>query len=92
MAEVDIDSKLNYEAEYSKYLKNVKKKGNSIQANCPFHKGGNEKKPSFSVDLKTGRKFIGFELNSEYFQIAKKRVKDYLMQKLLSKQSNDIII
>lgn len=55
MAEVDIDSKLNYEAEYSKYLKNVKKKGNSIQANCPFHKGGNEKKPSFSVDLKTGR-------------------------------------
>ncbi len=42
--------------------------------------------------LKTGRKFIGFELNSEYFQIAKKRVKDYLMQKLLSKQSNDIII
>ena len=55
MAQIDIDSKLNYENEYSRYLNNVKKKGNSIQANCPFHKNGNEKKPSFSVDLKTGQ-------------------------------------
>jgi len=55
MLEVDIDAKLNYEKEYSRYLKNVKIKGNSIQANCPFHKGGNEKKPSFSVELKTGQ-------------------------------------
>jgi len=55
MNTVDIDSKLNYEREYSKYLNNAKVKGNSIQANCPFHKNGNEKKPSFSVDIKTGQ-------------------------------------
>ena len=67
MAEVDIDSKLNYEAEYSKYLKNVKKKGNSIQANCPFHKGGNEKKPSFSVDLKR-RKLYKVRLTNEKYR------------------------
>ena len=55
MNTVDIDTKLNYEREYGKYLNNIKIKGNSIQANCPFHKNGNEKKPSFSVDLKTGQ-------------------------------------
>ncbi len=55
MSEIDIDAKLDYKTEYSKYLKNIKVKGDSIQANCPFHKNGNEKKPSFSVDLKTGK-------------------------------------
>ena len=38
MADVDIDSRLDYKSEYSKYLKNVTIKGNSMKANCPFHK------------------------------------------------------
>lgn len=64
MSNIDIDARLDYKTEYSKYLKNIKEKGNSLQANCPFHKNGNEKKPSFSVDLKTGQ-YKCFACNEE---------------------------
>ena len=56
MAEnIDIDSRINYAEEYSKYIRNAKVKGNQLIGNCPFHKNGKEKKPSFMVNLQTGQ-------------------------------------
>ena len=52
---IDIDSRINYAEEYSKYIRNAKVKGNQLIGNCPFHKNGNEKKPSFMVNLQTGQ-------------------------------------
>ena len=54
MSQIDLDNKLNYREEYSKYLKNIKVQGNELLANCPVHKNGNEKKPSFCVNIPTG--------------------------------------
>ena len=54
MSQIDLDTKLNYREEYSKYLKNIKVQGNELLANCPVHKNGNEKKPSFCVNIPTG--------------------------------------
>ena len=31
--------------------------------------------------LKTGRNFIGFELKKEYFEVAKTRIKNYLIER-----------
>lgn len=47
-----IDDAINYEVEYMNYLNGAKKNGNSIIAKCPFH---DDDKPSFSVDLTTGK-------------------------------------
>lgn len=47
-----IDDAINYEEEYKTYLQGVKKNGNSLIAKCPFH---DDSKPSFSVDLMTGK-------------------------------------
>jgi len=54
MAQIDLDTKLDYKQEYSKYLKNIKIQGNELLASCPVHKNGNEKKPSFCVNIPTG--------------------------------------
>lgn len=54
MSQIDLDSKLDYREEYSKYLKNIKVQGNELLANCPVHKNGNEKKQSFCVNIPTG--------------------------------------
>ena len=47
---IDIDSRINYAEEYSKYIRNAKIKGNQLIGNCPIHKNGNEKNPSFVVN------------------------------------------
>lgn len=47
-----IDDAINYEEEYKTYLKGAKNNGNSLIARCPFH---NDDKPSFSVDLTSGK-------------------------------------
>lgn len=58
-----------------------------IKAGCP--EGGIILDPFFGagttglVALKQNKKFIGIELNKEYIQIAKKRLKPYLEQKTL---------
>ena len=54
MSQIDLDTKLNYRDEYSKYLRNIKIQGNELLASCPVHKNGNEKKPSFCVNIPTG--------------------------------------
>lgn len=50
--QVDMDSYINYEQEYSKYLSKIKKTGNQITALCPFHDDTNA---SLSVNLVTGK-------------------------------------
>jgi uncharacterized protein (DUF927 family) len=55
MSQIDLDNKLDYREEYQKYLKNIRIQGNELLANCPVHKNGNEKKPSFCVNIPTGR-------------------------------------
>ena len=55
MSQIDIDNKLDYKTEYSKYLKNIKIQGDEVIANCPVHKNGNEKKRSFCVNIPTGK-------------------------------------
>ena len=52
---IDIDSRINYAEEYSKYIRNAKIKGNQLIGNCPIHKNGNEKNPSFVVNIETGQ-------------------------------------
>lgn len=42
------------------------------------------------VSLKQGKKFVGIELNPEYIEIAKKRLRPYLEQRKLSSQFKQI--
>lgn len=51
MSHIDIDRLINYEAEYRNYLKGIKPSKGNIVSLCPFHQ---DKKPSFSVNLKNG--------------------------------------
>ena len=50
--DIDIDQVVNYEAEYSRYIKNHKKHDGQITGACPFH---DDKKDSFSANTKTGQ-------------------------------------
>lgn len=52
MAEVNIDSIVDYKAEYWAYVKKPKLSGHSLTGLCPFHDDHNN---SFSVDLQTGK-------------------------------------
>lgn len=52
MAEVNIDSIVDYKAEYWAYIKKPKLSGHSLTGLCPFH---NDHNNSFSVDLQTGK-------------------------------------
>ena len=47
----NIDDHINYEKEYSSYLKKVKIRGDRLTALCPFH---DDKNASLTVQLKTG--------------------------------------
>ncbi len=48
--------KLKTELELTEILrfKTIKDASRNIQTNCPFHKGGNEKKPSFGIQKENG--------------------------------------
>lgn len=50
--QLNIDDFVNYEAEYKSIIKGAKLSGNSLVGRCPFH---DDKKNSFSADLKTGK-------------------------------------
>ena len=54
MDNVDLDRIVDYKAEYTAAMSREKLRisGDSILGLCPFHQ---EKNPSFSVDLKTGK-------------------------------------
>ncbi len=49
---LNIDDFVNYEAEYRSVIKGAKSGGSSLVGRCPFH---DDKKDSFSADLKTGQ-------------------------------------
>lgn len=49
---VDLDRVVDYKREYSPYVKHAKISGDQMTGLCPFHE---DKKDSFSVDLKTGK-------------------------------------
>lgn len=49
---INIDDFVNYEQEYRAYVKKAVVIGNNLTGLCPFH---DDKKNSFSVDLKTGK-------------------------------------
>ena len=50
--QLNIDDFVNYEAEYRSVIKGAKPSGSSLVGRCPFH---DDKKNSFSADLKTGQ-------------------------------------
>ncbi len=52
IVDVDIDQLVDYEAEYSIYVKKPHISGNNLTGLCPFHDDRNN---SFSVDLQTGK-------------------------------------
>lgn len=54
MGQVNIDDKIDYLGEYRKFLKDGKINGDNLQTFCPFHKMGQEKRPSFCVNIKNG--------------------------------------
>lgn len=49
---VNIDTFVNYEKEYSRYVKKPQINGKSLTGLCPFH---DDRNASFSVDLKSGK-------------------------------------
>ena len=67
MEKLDIDSFIDYRAEYTSVIKKAQISGDSLTGLCPFH---NDSNSSFSADLKTGQwycfaegeggNFIGF--------------------------------
>ena len=48
----DIDSFVDYKAEYQTYVRKAQIRGDNLTGLCPFH---TDSHPSFSVDLKTGK-------------------------------------
>lgn len=56
MDKVNIDELVNYKEEYTKFVQKPEFKHDRMVSLCPFH---DDRKPSFSVDLKTG-KFVCF--------------------------------
>lgn len=70
MSEINIDEIVNYKQEYEKIVHKFKVQGDRLTGLCPFH---DDKKESFSVDLKTGKyncfacgesgNFINFKAN-----------------------------
>lgn len=50
--QLNIDDFVNYEAEYKSIIKNAKLNQSSLVGRCPFH---DDRKNSFSADLKTGQ-------------------------------------
>ena len=52
VAEINIDSIVDYRAEYSRVVKKIKPAGDNIVGLCPFH---NDTNSSFTVNLKTGQ-------------------------------------
>lgn len=56
MNKVNIDELVNYKEEYTKFVQKPEFKHDRMVSLCPFH---DDRKPSFSVDLKTG-KFVCF--------------------------------
>ena len=50
--QLNIDDFVNYEAEYRSIIKGAKPSGGNLVGRCPFH---DDKKNSFSADLKTGQ-------------------------------------
>ena len=50
--QLNIDGFVNYEAEYRSAIKGAKPSGGNLVGRCPFH---DDKKNSFSADLKTGQ-------------------------------------
>ena len=56
MDKVNLDELLNYKEEYSKFVQKPEYKKERMTSLCPFH---DDRKPSLSVDLKTG-KFVCF--------------------------------
>lgn len=50
--QLNIDDFVNYEAEYKSAIKGAKLSGGNLVGRCPFH---DDKKDSFSADLKTGQ-------------------------------------
>lgn len=56
MDKVNIDELVNYKEEYTKFVQKPEFKRDRMVSLCPFH---DDRKPSFSVDLKTG-KFVCF--------------------------------
>ena len=50
--QLNIDDFVNYEAEYRSVIKGAKPSGGNLVGRCPFH---DDKKNSFSVNLKTGQ-------------------------------------
>ena len=49
---INIDSFIDYEAEYKSIIKGAKITGQNLVGRCPFH---DDKKSSFSANLKTGQ-------------------------------------
>lgn len=56
MDKVNIDELVNYKEEYTKFVQKPEFKHDRMVSLCPFH---DDRKPSFSVNLKTG-KFVCF--------------------------------
>lgn len=51
----DIDSRIDYQTFYKKYLDRPVVSGENMTSRCPVHKAGQERNASFSVSLRTGK-------------------------------------
>lgn len=54
---IDIINTLKYELNSKglDYLRDIKPNGDNIQCTCPFHKNGQERKPSFGININNGK-------------------------------------
>ena len=83
---VDLDKLVDYKAEYTALIRNYKITGDNLVGLCPFHE---DRKSSFSVDLRTGKwncfsegrggNFVSFW--AEYYKIDTKEAYKAILEK-----------
>ncbi len=66
-----VKEQINYDTFYSQFFDRIKRTGNELIVNCPFH---HDKNPSMSINIKTGLFFChGCGIKGDHFEFYQKK-------------------